>query len=576
MSAVINPVGASRRELTVLALIFGVASVVVILYAETFVSMAAIWQSSGYQHGIVVPPICAYLLWRLRGPLATAELRPCAWGIAALIPLVALWFVAEAVAVQTVEFLAAVLLIAAAVLTFLGPSLARRALFPLLFLVAAVPIGDGFLPQLMIITADVSTALLRAVDVPVFREGQFLSLPGGRFEVASVCAGLSYLTAGLFMALLFSYLTYRSWLRRAIFVGVTVVAVVLTNGVRAFVTMYVASATDMRYFAGRDHVIFGWMLFGVVVFALIYAGIRFADKPVHEAGSAVGSSAPLPPLLPLLLVFGLLMLAATAAPMFTALRNSWLVLWPATGLLLWTLYKTMDLRQVGGAASPRRGSYYRSIEGVLVLAVVPLVLALGSGLSPAPAVGEGATLYVDLPAIDGCRTGDWSEDWMPEFHLPDRQSSGAYLCSEQRVNAFVATYAGNVQDRELVSHLNRIVPDSVQSRAAFRKDGFTSTDGHVIRVNELQLDDFVSSSLVWYWYRTGDTSVTSPVVVKLRQAVDLLMMRQTESAAYVLQAPVDGVLDKSREQLTRIARALTAPEAAGAAQKVSLAKRSPQ
>ena len=105
-------------------------------------------------------------------------------------------------------------------------------MFPLLFSLAAVPVGDGLLPHLMLLTADTSTALLRAVGVPVFREGQFLSLPGGNFEVASVCAGLAYLTAGTVIALLFSYFTYRSVLKRFLFVMLTMVVVILTNGLR--------------------------------------------------------------------------------------------------------------------------------------------------------------------------------------------------------------------------------------------------------------------------------------------------------------------------------------------------------
>jgi exosortase A len=566
--------GGSRRELTVLALIAGVAVLVVILYADTFASMAGIWQSSGYRHGLIVPPISAYLLWRVRASLAATELRPCAWGIAALIAIVALWFVAEAVAVQIVEYLAAVLLIPAAVLAFLGSALTRRALFPLLFLVAAVPIGDGFLPQLMLITADLSTALLRAVGVPVFREGQLLTLPGGTFEVASVCAGLSYLTAGTVMALLFSYVTYRSMLRRLVFVASTAVAVILTNGVRAFLIMYVASASDMRYLTGRDHVAFGWILFGVVIFALISVGTRFADEPPIEGSLAAAPGAQRTRLSPLVLVFGLMALAATAQPLLLGIDRSWLWLWPATGLLIWTLFRSVDsLRRKSSISAG--GAHYRSAHGVLVLCTAPFVLAAGPGLSPsAVSSSHAGPLLVELPAIGGClRDGAWSEAWAPQFQMPDRVASGAYLCSGHAVDTFVATYAGNVQGRELVNEGNRAVPAAMQARAAAGKHDFTSKEGKMIRVNELQVGGAESPSLVWYWYLTGDTPATHPVLVKFRQALDLLLLRRRESSAYVLHTPIDEDLDASRERLARVARELADPQTIDARGSVSWAVR---
>jgi exosortase A len=571
-SASVGAGGAPRRELTVLALVGAVIAFVVILYADTFASMAAIWQSSGYRHGLMVPPVCAYLLWRLRGPLAATDLRPCAWGIAALIAVVALWFVAKAVAVQAVEYLAAALLVPCSVIAFLGWPLARRALFPLLFLIAAVPIGDGLLPHLMLITADISTWLLRAVGVPVFREGQILSLPGGTFEVASVCAGLSYLTAGTVMALLFSYVTYRSWLRRTVFVAATVITVVLTNGIRAFAIMYIASASDMRYLTGRDHVLFGWVLFGAAIFALMYVGMRFADDTMFDAQPAGMSGAQGTKLSPLVLVFGLMMLAATAQPLLTGIGAPWLWLWPATGLLLWTLYKSVNTRQLT-AMAVMRGVPYRSLQGVLVLCIAPFVLAAGPGLLPQPGPArQGGPLRVELSSIDGCvRSGSWSEGWEPEFHLPDRVLSGAYRCSGRPVNVFVATYAENVQGRELVNDTNKVVPDSMRGRADPRRFDFTSKDGDMIRVNELEVSETTPSSLVWYWYRTGNTAATSPLLVKFRQALDLLLMRQREGAAYVLHTTIDDALDTSRERLAHVARGLAHPEPAATVGNVSWA-----
>jgi exosortase A len=563
------------REATVLALIASIAAFVCILYASTFASMAAIWQSSGYHHGLIVPPICAYLLWRLRGPLAATELRPCVSAIVPLTALVGLWFVARQVGVQVVEFLAAVALIPAAVLAFLGWRLAWRAMFPLLFLLAAVPIGDGAIPYLMQITAEISTTLLRAAGVPVFREGQFLSLPGGVFEIARVCAGLAYLTAGTVIALLFSYFTYESVAKRFVFVAVAAAVMIVTNGIRAFVIMYVASATDMRYLVGHDHVLFGWILFGLVVGALIYAGGRFADQGASADASAPAAGPERARLGPWVLMFGLLMLAATAQPLQTGLSHAWLWVWPVTGLVVWALYKKMGSPRAGAAATGPL--YYRSVRGGVVLGLVPVVMAAGPGLLPrAEPLQHAEPLAMELPAIDDCRRAEaWSESWLPQFHLPDAVMSGAYLCAGRHVNVFVATYVGNTQGRELISDGNKAVPDALRWRAAVRETSFISKDEREIGVNELQVDLLGSSALVWYWYQAGDTTATNPMVVKLEQALDLLLMRRADSVAYVLHTAVDGTVDTTRERLAGVARELTAHDSIADVQKLTLVERNP-
>ncbi len=75
---------ARNGERSVLLLIAGVIAFVAVIYAESVASMARYWQYSEHQHGLIVVPVCAYLLWRLRGTLARAQLGPWPPGVAML------------------------------------------------------------------------------------------------------------------------------------------------------------------------------------------------------------------------------------------------------------------------------------------------------------------------------------------------------------------------------------------------------------------------------------------------------------------------------------------------------------
>jgi exosortase A len=525
--------------------------------------MAHVWRSTQYYHGMLIFPVAGYFLWSRRERLARAELAPSPLAIVPVLGLVLIWFVAASVGVQFVQHLAAVLLIPATVLAFLGPRLVRAALFPLLFLVAAVPVGDGLVPRLMQVTASLSTALLRAVGVPVFRQGQLLNLPGGDFEIADVCAGLQFLIAGTIIGLLFAQLTYRSNVRRTVFVVAMAAVMVVANGLRAFTVMYVASATRMRWFTGQDHVYFGWLLFGVVVFAMLVAGGRFADRDRDDEPLDEPELAPTTYALPLVLVLGLVLAAAGAA----ALRTRGLagvLLWPALGAVPWLLSRRLAPTPTP-SRTPNGGAYARP-STALALCGCALVLGSAPWWMEKQILAAPSAPVIVLPSVAGCEApAAWSAAWRPNFVEPDAEVAGTYRCDGAPVDAFVAVYVRNVEGHELVSESNRPLPDKWWRLAASEERSFAAADGGPLRVNEVQFDESGSRRLAWYWYAIGGEAVTTGTAVKLRQALQVLAKGRSDGAALVVETPLDGGIEASRERLARVAREVAAIADAGAA-----------
>src|SRR6056297_997275 len=165
MDAVATPVRPldSHRLVGVAAVVM---IVVAVLYAPTFLRMVDMWSLGTYQHGWLVLPIVLFVLWRERNHLATARVRGSWPGLLATAFLVLGWMMASALNVQAAEFLSATLLVPAAFWAVAGIEAARRAAFPLLLLLFAVPTGEFLVAPLMEITADISTALLYLFGVP--------------------------------------------------------------------------------------------------------------------------------------------------------------------------------------------------------------------------------------------------------------------------------------------------------------------------------------------------------------------------------------------------------------------------
>ncbi|WP_374487585.1 exosortase A [Zoogloea sp.] len=251
---------------------------VVFLFRETAFEVFGIWwRSDTFAHGLLVLPISAGLAWRARGRLEGLTPRP---SLRALIPLsvAALgWLLgAMANAASVTHFFLALILMSAEV-AVLGGQISRVLAFPLLFILFGVPIGEFLLPIMMDYTAEFTVSAVRASGVPVYQEGLHFVVPNGRWSVVEACSGVRYLIASLMVGTLYAYLTYRSLKRRVLFVLVALLVPVLANWLRAYMIVMLGYLSGNRIATGVDHLIYGWVFFGVVILLMFSVGGRWRE-----------------------------------------------------------------------------------------------------------------------------------------------------------------------------------------------------------------------------------------------------------------------------------------------------------
>lgn len=269
-------------------LAFGVAAAATAAFFPSAASMIEQWmRSSSYQHGVLVAPIALFLI--VRSGLAAAPHASFPF----LIPLAcasAAWLAGRAAGADVVEHAALVLALASGAGLVFGGANARRWAFALAFLVFMVPFGDALVPHLQSVTAKAAAFLLDRIGVPAALDGEMITTAGGRFAVAEACAGLNFLLAALMIAALFAHLSFRTAKKQLLFVGSAVAVAILANILRAFLVILTATLTEGRLAIGADHIAFGLVFYGLLVFALVAVGLRFADPP--RAATAIWSQAP--------------------------------------------------------------------------------------------------------------------------------------------------------------------------------------------------------------------------------------------------------------------------------------------
>jgi len=254
------------------------AFVLIALYFDTASAIVGIWwRSETFTHGFLVLPLVLWMVWRQRTNLSHLHPQPNAWGLAALVLVGLGWLLGDLVAVNALTQLALVAMLVLLVPTLLGLTVTRALLFPLAFLFFAVPFGEFAMPQLMTWTANFTVLALRLSGIPVYREGLQFVIPSGSWSVIEACSGVRYLIASLTVGTLFAYLNYQSTKRRVLFIIVSIIVPVIANWLRAYMIVMLGHLSGNKLAAGVDHLIYGWVFFGIVILLMFVIGARWSE-----------------------------------------------------------------------------------------------------------------------------------------------------------------------------------------------------------------------------------------------------------------------------------------------------------
>lgn len=241
------------------------------------------WDSSTYNHILLVPAIIAWLVWQRLPQLA--RLVPVAWwpGMVVFGAAAFLWLLGAFAGLNLARQAGAVGVLIGSALAILGPRVSVGLAFPLGYMVLLVPFGEELVPPLQMITAVITIFFVRLSGIPAVIDGVFIDTPAGLFEVAEACSGVKFLVAMLAFGLLVANVCFVNWWRRAVFLTFALVIPILANGLRAFGTILAAQYVGAEKAAGIDHLIYGWIFFGVVIALVIAASWRFFDRPAGDA-----------------------------------------------------------------------------------------------------------------------------------------------------------------------------------------------------------------------------------------------------------------------------------------------------
>jgi exosortase A len=248
-----------------------------LLFSTAWRAFYKTWTSQDFSYGMAIVPISLFLTWRMRGRLLGLNNEASYLSLSGVVLGAGVWFAGHITATASVMQLGVVIAGIFTVLSFIGFRIGRILWFPLFFLLMILPFGGWLTPYLTEWTANAVHVGLQIIGIPVFREGDEFVLPTGRWSVISACSGLRFVLSAVVLSSLFAHLNFRKLKVSLLFVIFTVLASILANWVRALLTVLTGHATHMKFGPGEEHLWFGWVVFGLVMWAVFWHASRWRD-----------------------------------------------------------------------------------------------------------------------------------------------------------------------------------------------------------------------------------------------------------------------------------------------------------
>ena len=441
-------------------------------------TVVEIWYGNEiFNHGFFIVPGAFYLIYIKRFELLSKPIQTSPLALIVIIPALLLYVIGIAGDIQLFLHAATFTLLPALIWLLIGTAAAKTILFPLIFMLFSIPVGEQLIPYLQEIAADGSVALLRLTGVPLFRSGLYIEIPQGRFLVAEACSGVSFFIASFVIGSLYAYLNLVSVKRRTAFVIISLIFPILANIVRVYGIILIAYWTDMEHAAGADHLIYGWFFFAFVIVCLLGIG-ELMRTPENDSTA---------------------------------------------------IFTRADVAQteVRELAKPVLS------QSVLIGVISSLVL----GLVWSSAITRTSTVLpaeqtIPLSELNDATCGMAS--WSPKVHDPDSQTHIYLLNVNCNIQLYTAWFSET--DNELVSDLHRIFdPEqySLSHTTNISTNGLTFTVYHVVSTNGEKLS-------IVRWYNVDDTLFTSSVKTKVHQLKNILLGNSSGGRMYVLAAEGHG------------------------------------
>jgi exosortase len=275
-------------------------AMVAALYAPILGRLAYQWWSDAdYSHGILVPFVSLYLIWRKRAELAKIPSKPSfGGGLFVVLGSLVVMFLGSLGAELSLARVSIVGVICGLIVYFRGWAMLKALTFPIAFLLFCIPLPhllyNEIVFPLQFIASGFATRMLEILNIfPIMREGNVLVMPGLRLEVVEACSGIRSLISLLALAAGYGYLAEKSNVVRWFMFLAMIPLAIVSNGTRVMITALMAHYIGPKAAEGFMHEFSGWVIF--VVATILFLALHSLTVAIRKKLGWIPPDPPKPP-----------------------------------------------------------------------------------------------------------------------------------------------------------------------------------------------------------------------------------------------------------------------------------------
>jgi exosortase len=273
------------RSIRFILLLSLLVSFGLLVYRSVLVELALdVLNRSDASHGVFVPLIAGYLVWRSRGKMEEIHPRFSAIAGAGVVGGGLILFLVSAhMQIRFTPALSFLIVTAGLIVALYGKSVLKLFGFPLFFLATMIPIPKDLYQQLAegmrMATTWGSVRLLQTVGFPIHRDGYSVTIPNLDLFVAISCSGIRYLIPYFVFGLAYAYLTRPTMAGRFLVVLATVPMSIFAGVMRQSLVFLSAYYIGPFMADHRPHVMISWF-----VFVTVLVGTMCLDQRLRSGG----------------------------------------------------------------------------------------------------------------------------------------------------------------------------------------------------------------------------------------------------------------------------------------------------
>jgi exosortase len=259
------------------------AALILLLYTSTLRGLAEDWWNDpDYSHGVIVPFVIAYIIFRRWHKLKELTVEPRRiFGLGIILVSQVVFLAGYFGAEFFLQRSSIVIFLAGMILLLLGRDYLRSLALPLFLFELCIPLPAVLMNQitlpLQLAASCGSEAILRGCGISVYRSGNILQMAHQTLNVGEACSGIRSLVSLVTLAVIMVSFSRARSIASVFFVASSAGVAIIANGLRVSGAGLLGYYFGPRFTMGYWHLLEGWLVF-VVAFMLLSMELKLIAR----------------------------------------------------------------------------------------------------------------------------------------------------------------------------------------------------------------------------------------------------------------------------------------------------------